>query len=166
MKLNFDIKNKKGALEADVEKLVEKGMEQHDKNWKDKFNTKHNAKKEMLEIKHKQKLEIGEQNQKKKSIFERIEEERRKTKQLELEEQQRQEEEKRKSVKIRIISTILLVILGLTMIITGIILVSLSGNENSSWNMLIAMGMFPLFSIAVIWGMSANNDKNKRKKRK
>ena len=29
MKLNFDIKNKKAELEADVEKLVEKGMDQH-----------------------------------------------------------------------------------------------------------------------------------------
>ena len=60
MKLKFDIKNKKADLEANVENLVEKGMDQHDKNWKDKFNTKHNAKKEILEIKHKQKLEMKE----------------------------------------------------------------------------------------------------------
>ena len=68
------LKIKKGEVEAEIEaeKLIEKGMDQHDKNWKDKFSTKHNAKKEMLEIKHKQKLEIGEQNQKRKSIFERI----------------------------------------------------------------------------------------------
>lgn len=65
------LKIKKGGLEADVEKLVEKGMDQHDKNWKDKFNTKHRAKKEILEMKHKQKIEI--------------EEERRKTRELELE---------------------------------------------------------------------------------
>lgn len=32
MKFNFDIKNKKAGFEADVEKLVEKGMEQHEKD--------------------------------------------------------------------------------------------------------------------------------------
>ena len=49
MKLNFDIKNKKANLEADVERLVEKGMDQNEKDWKDKFVTKHNAKKEILD---------------------------------------------------------------------------------------------------------------------
>ena len=43
MKFNFDMKNKKVGLEADVEKIVEKGMDQKEKDWKDKFNTKHNA---------------------------------------------------------------------------------------------------------------------------
>ena len=62
MKLNIDIKNKKGSLDADVEKLVEKGMDLNDKNWKDKFETKHSAKKEIMELQHKQKMEIEEQN--------------------------------------------------------------------------------------------------------
>lgn len=57
MKLKFDIENKKVDLEADVEKLVEKGMEQHDKNWEEKFDLKHSAKKEIMEIKHSHKLE-------------------------------------------------------------------------------------------------------------
>ena len=39
--------------EADVEKLIEKGMDNHEKDWQEK----HNAKKEMLEIKHKHKME-------------------------------------------------------------------------------------------------------------
>lgn len=39
--------------EADVEKLIEKGMDNHEKDWQEK----HNAKKEILEIKHKHKLE-------------------------------------------------------------------------------------------------------------
>lgn len=69
MKLNL----KKG-LEVDVgiEKLVEKGMEQHDKSWKDKFNTKHNAKKEMIEMKHKQKMEIEEKNKQKRTGFKKL----------------------------------------------------------------------------------------------
>lgn len=45
MKINIDIKNKKGNLDVDAERLIEKGMDQHERTWKDKFNTKHNAKK-------------------------------------------------------------------------------------------------------------------------
>jgi len=164
MKLKFDKKNKQAELDIDAERLIEKGMDQHDKNWKDKFNTKHNAKKELLEIKHKQKMEIEEQNEKKKNWFQKIEEERRKTKELELEEQKRREEEKKKSIKIRIIITILLVIFGLAMMITGIILVENSGDPNSNWNILIVMGLMPLFSIAVIWGTMAEDNKKKKRK--
>ena len=69
MKLNIDIKNKKGSIDADVEKLVEKGMDLNEKDWKDKFNTRHAAKKEMLELQHKQKIEIEEQNKSKKIGF-------------------------------------------------------------------------------------------------
>jgi len=35
MELNFDIKNKKASFEADVEKIVEKNMDNHEKNWKE-----------------------------------------------------------------------------------------------------------------------------------
>ena len=48
MKFNFDMKNKKVVLEADVEKIVEKGMDQKENDWKDKFNTKNNSKKEIF----------------------------------------------------------------------------------------------------------------------
>lgn len=39
--------------EADVEKLIEKGMDNHEKDWQEKQN----AKKEILELKHKHKME-------------------------------------------------------------------------------------------------------------
>ena len=68
MKFNFDAKNKKTEIEADVERIVQKGRNQYDKDWKEKFNIKHNAKKEMLEIKHKQNLENKEHDLKKKTI--------------------------------------------------------------------------------------------------
>ena len=73
MKLNLDIKNKKGELEADVETLVEKGMEQHERTQKDKFNSKHSAKKKILGLKHRQKIEIEDQNVKKKNKRIRVE---------------------------------------------------------------------------------------------
>lgn len=40
-------------VETDVEKVLEKGMDNHEKDWKEK----HNAKKEILELKHKHKME-------------------------------------------------------------------------------------------------------------
>ena len=68
MKFNFDIKNKKAGFEADVEKIVEKGMDQHEKSWFSKFNLKREKKKEMLELKHKQRIEIEEAKIKKKYL--------------------------------------------------------------------------------------------------
>ena len=164
MKLNFDIKNKKGALEADVEKLVEKGMEQHDKNWKDKFNTKHNAQKEMLEMKHKHKLELEDKNQAKKNWFQKIEEERRKTKQLELEELRRQEKERKKSIKVKAIISAILGIIGVLMLVVGSVLGSASGDPNSGWYMMSIVGFFPLCGIACIWGDASNNTKKKKRR--
>jgi len=163
MKLNFDIKNKKAGIEADVEKLVEKSMEQHDKNWKDKFNTKHNARKEMLEIKHKQKLEIEENNQKKKSWFEKREKKKRKTRQLEIEEEIRKEKERKKSIKVKAIISVILGIFGGVMMIIGTILTSASGNPDSEWAMLTLIGLFACMSIAFLWIDNTNNKKKKRK---
>ena len=57
MKFSLNLEKKNASVDLDVERLVEKGMEQNDKNWKDKFDAKHKAKKEILEIKHKQKME-------------------------------------------------------------------------------------------------------------
>ena len=151
MKLNIDIKNKKAGFEADVERIVEKGMEQHDKNWKDKFNTKHNAKKEMLEMKHKQKLEIEERNQKKKNWFQKIEEDRWKTRELELEEERRKEREKKKFLKIKIIVTIILGVIGLTMMILGTVLGNASGDSDSALYGLAAIGLLVIISIEFIW---------------
>lgn len=60
MKLN--LKKVGVEAEADVERIIEKSIDSHEKDWKEKFETKHNAKKEILELKHKHKME--EQNYK------------------------------------------------------------------------------------------------------
>lgn len=166
MKLNFDIKNKKAVIEADVEKIVKKGMEQNDKNWKEKFETKHSAKKEMLEIRHKQKMEEEEQKEKKKNWFQRIEEEKRKTKELELqfelEEKRRQEEEQKRILQIKIRVSTTLGVIGSILLVTGYLLGSTSENGNSAWDGLIVIGFIALISIAFIW--SGNKKKKKDKK--
>lgn len=69
MKLNVDVKKKKVDVEANVEKLVEKGMDNHEKDWKEKFSVKHNAKKELLKLKHEQKVELNDSNNTKKIGF-------------------------------------------------------------------------------------------------
>ena len=51
MKVNF--KRAGIEAEADVEKIIEKGMDNHENNWQEK----HKAKKEILELKHKHKME-------------------------------------------------------------------------------------------------------------
>ena len=119
MKLKFDIKNKKADLEANVENLVEKGMDQHDKNWKDKFNTKHNAKKEILEIKHKQKLEMKETGKEKRNWFERMQENKRKQREFEIEEQRRKEREEKIRIRNKSIISAIIGIIALILIIVG-----------------------------------------------
>ena len=98
MKFNFDIKNKKAGFEADVEKIVEKGMDQHEKSWFSKFNLKREKKKEMLELKHKQIIEIENEKQKRKNWFEKREEAKIKKKYLEQELNKKQEAEDFKRV--------------------------------------------------------------------
>lgn len=83
MKFNFDIKNKKAGFEADVERIVEKGMDQHEKDWFEKFNLKQKTKKEMKELEHKQKIEMEEVKQRKLNWYQRKQEEKRKNKELE-----------------------------------------------------------------------------------
>ena len=98
MKFNFDIKNKKAGIEADVEKIVEKGMDQNEKSWFSKFNLKREKKKEMLELKHKQRIEIENEKQKRKNWFEKREEAKIKKKYLEQELNKKQEAEDFKRV--------------------------------------------------------------------
>lgn len=112
MKVSYDAKNKKTNVEADVERLVEKGMEQHDKNWKEKFDVKHKAKKEILEIKHKQKMDLEEKNKTKKNWFQKIAEEKRKIKDLELEEQRRHEQKKIITAIVSFIASICFFVIG------------------------------------------------------
>ena len=169
MKFKIDMKNKNANLEADVERLVEKGMEYHEKDWKDKFDTRHNAKKEMLEMKHKQRLEIEEMNDKKKNWFQRIQEEKRKTKELELqmeleekrrqaEENKRLEEEKEKLIKKKKRTTILLSVIGSICIIIGYPLGFIGEG-------LLVVGFVALISIPFIWKKEKEeNQKTKKEK--
>lgn len=92
MKFSFNMKQKKVDFDADVEKLVEKGMDNHEKDWQEKFDVKQSAKKNLLELKHKQKIELEETNKTKKNWLQKIQEEQRKTKELELAEQRRLKE--------------------------------------------------------------------------
>lgn len=94
MQLDIDKENKKGKLDFDAEKLIEKGMDQHDKNWKEKFDVKHSAKKEIMELKHHQKIENKEKDLKKKSLVKEIFDGINTNKKLELEQQRKIEEER------------------------------------------------------------------------
>lgn len=96
MKFIFDMENKKAEAEADVEKLVEKGMDNHEKNWKEKFSMKHKAKKEIMELKHKQNIEETEHKMKKKGFVKEIIEGINTNKQIELEEKRKLEEEQKR----------------------------------------------------------------------
>lgn len=160
MKFNYDAKNKKAEMDADVERLVEKSLEQHEKNWKEKFDTKHKAKKEILELKHKHKLEENDKNNAKKGFIEKIYEEKRKIKELELEERRRIEEEKKKNKKTKIIISVILGVVGCLIFIVGNILGSQSGDPDSGWYAMGIAGMFIAMSIAFIW-IDFNNKKKK-----
>ena len=84
MKLGFNFEKKNATLEVDAEKLIEKGMEQHERNWKDKFTFKHSAKKEIMDLKHKNKIEVEDKKEKRKTRYQIKQEEKRKNKELEL----------------------------------------------------------------------------------
>ena len=110
-------------VDADVEKLIDKGLDQHEKlenrrldiisenikdhrrTWKERFETKHKAKKEMAEIKNKYELEKKELELKKKSHIKEFFEGINTNKMLKLEEQRKEEEErlrKQEEEKIRL----------------------------------------------------------------
>ena len=165
MKLSIDMKNKKGSLDSDVEKLVEKGMDLHEKDWKDKFSTKHIAKKELLELQHKQKIEIEEQNKTKKNWIQKIIEENRKTKKLELEDRRIREEaeriEAKKIIKIKIIFTIILGILAIVFFTIGSLLGYASRDPNSGWYALSVLGIITGLAISFIW-LPGNESKKKK----
>lgn len=44
-------------VEADTESLIEKGINVHEKDWKEKLESKTKSKKEIIELKHKNKME-------------------------------------------------------------------------------------------------------------
>lgn len=162
MKFSLNLEKKNASVDLDVERLVEKGMEQNDKNWKDKFDAKHKAKKEILEIKHKQKMEKEDKNQTKKNWFQKVQEEKRKLKELELAEERRKEEEHKRILKIKIIFSSVCGIIGLLMMIIGGFLGASSNDPNSSWYMLSVLGFLPLFVAGAIWIYESNDKKKKR----
>ncbi len=141
MKFGLDIKNKKAEFDSDAEKLIEKGMDIHERNWKDKFTTKHSAKKEMLELKHQQKLEMEAKKL----------EEVRKLKELELEEKRMKEEAERRKAKPKIIASSILGVIGTIMMIAGFLLGSTSKEPNSGWYAIATIGLLFCMSIAFIW---------------
>lgn len=58
MRLKFNIKNKEASLEADVEGLIEKGMERRDNpNRKTRYQIKQEEKRKNEELKHKQNMQ-------------------------------------------------------------------------------------------------------------
>ncbi len=59
MKLSFSLKSKEAKLEADVEKLIEKGMDQKAKNppKKSRYEIKQEEKRKNAELKHKQEMQ-------------------------------------------------------------------------------------------------------------
>lgn len=160
MKFGFNLEKKNATLEVDAERLIEKGMEQNDKNWKYKFDTKHKAKKEILEMKHKQKMEKEDKSQIKKNWFQKVQEEKRKLKELELAEERRKEDEYKKIFKIKIVFSSVCGIIGLLMLIIGGFLGASSNDSNSSWHILFVLGFLPLFVAGAIW-IYESNDKKK-----
>jgi len=144
MKFGLDIKNKKAEFDSDAEKLIEKGMDIHEKSWKDKFTTKHTAKKEMLELKHQQKLEIDD-----KKLEQLI-----KLKELELEEKKMQEENERRKVRPKIIASCILGIIGTIFVVIGLLQGTTEAREPFE-----IVGFFFYIPIAYIWLFSLTQNK-------
>lgn len=59
MKLSFSLKKQEANLEADIEKLIEKGMDQREKNpnRKTRYQIKQEEKRKNAELKHKQEMQ-------------------------------------------------------------------------------------------------------------
>lgn len=59
MKLKFNFKNKEASLEADVEGLVEKGIERkNNPNRKTRYQIRQEEKRKDAELKHKQEMQV------------------------------------------------------------------------------------------------------------
>lgn len=99
---------KKLGIEADgdLEGVAKKVLDNREKDWKEKFNLKHNAKKEIMELKHKYKLEGKQKEIKKVDLLSEIE----KSKGKEQNTIKKQENQSRNRIKIA--SVILFFIYG------------------------------------------------------
>jgi len=107
MKFSIGSKNINAGVEIS-DKIAEKIIEEHEKNWKEKFDTKHKAKIEMKELRHKQKLELEDRKPDKKSKYQmKIEE------QIRKEQIEKEKEQKKNQQLIRNIGIVLLFVFGL-----------------------------------------------------
>lgn len=103
-------------VDADVENVVKKGMDNYEKDWKLKFQAKHKAKKEMAKLKHSQKIEMEKLKENKRSWIKKILDTKREERNLRRIEQEKirvEEEKKRNKRNIRNISIILFLVIGL-----------------------------------------------------
>ena len=100
--------------EGDVEGVAKKVLDNHEKDWKEKFDSKHNAKKEIMELKHRHKLE-DEKSKISQKINLQLEYETKKE-ELEREKEKKNVEKKTKS-RIKIASIILFFIYGIFCIV-------------------------------------------------
>ncbi len=121
MKFNFNFQKKEASMEMDAERLIEKGMDNYENDWKEKFEIKHNAKKELNNQKHIQKVELENIKQNRKNILEKLSEQKTKRKEMEIQERIRKEKEERKKI---ILCTIFLI----GMIIICFIMSLVTGN--------------------------------------
>lgn len=108
MKVN--LKNFGIEAESDLEGIAKHVMDNHEHDWEKKFNSKHKAKKEMLELRHKIKMEQQKNNT---SIFNYF------GKKKEMQEKLRREKEEASAKRVvKIISIILFFVYGIFCIVT------------------------------------------------
>ncbi len=105
MKFKFKDDKKNVEVDAEVEKLVDKGMDLHEKNWEKKFGARHSAKMEILSIKQKNKIENKKQN---KEIIEALYDKKTDGKKVELEYDHLNKQNNQKLIFSLILSIILL----------------------------------------------------------
>lgn len=164
MKLIFDINKKMIDVEGNVEKLVEKGIDNNEKGWKEKFATRHNAKKEIMEIKHSQKIELENSNNIKKNWVQKIQEESRKTKELELAEQRRLKELELEEMKLLENKKLIITIaVSIVLCLTNVVFFIVGSFSDSASNF---VGMLMFFVVGYMLGSCVSNKKKINKKDK
>ena len=164
MKLIFDINKKMIDVEGNVEKLVEKGIDNNEKGWKEKFATRHNAKKEIMEIKHSQKIELENSNNIKKNWVQKIQEESRKTKELELAEQRRLKELELEEMKLLENKKLIITIaVSIVLCLTSVVFFIAGPSSDSASNF---VGMLMFFVVGYMLGSCVSNKKKINKKDK
>lgn len=164
MKLIFDINKKMIDVEGNVEKLVEKGIDNSEKGWKEKFATRHNAKKELMEIKHSQKIELENSNNIRKNWVQKIQEENRKTKELELAEQRRLKELELEEMKLLENKNLIITIAASIVLCLTSVVFFIAGSPSDPASNFV--GMFLFFVVGYMLGSCVSNKKKIDKKDK